>query len=173
MEWREAPPPLVEESQPSGLSGPYAHAPCWLKVSLSLKLRCRARAAASGVLFGPKIGQGWKLVKKVEISKVLRMGLPIEEVLADFRRVFLAYTTPTLTPCWSKVQKNMLICRKFTLRIELKGHCHMRMESSIVENLGGHQGGYSKLIGKPIAQISGKHEEDMLYFLNAFLVGHS
>ena len=25
--------PLLEESQPSGLSGPYAHAPCWLKSS--------------------------------------------------------------------------------------------------------------------------------------------
>ena len=47
--------PLVEESQPSGLSGPYAHAPCWLKVSLSLKLRCRAPQLPPAVLSGPKI----------------------------------------------------------------------------------------------------------------------
>ena len=40
-----APPlwtPLVEESQPSGLSSPHTHAPCWLKESFSLKLRCCA-----------------------------------------------------------------------------------------------------------------------------------
>ena len=61
--------PLVEESQPSGLSGPYAHAPCWLKVSLSLKLRCRAPQLPPAVLFGQKIGQGRKLVKKVNILK--------------------------------------------------------------------------------------------------------
>ena len=47
--------PLVEESQPSGLSGPYAHAPCRLKVSLSLKLRCRAPQLPPAVLSGPKI----------------------------------------------------------------------------------------------------------------------
>ena len=45
----------MEESQPSGLSGPYAHAPCWLKVSLSLKLRCRAPQLPPAVLSGPKI----------------------------------------------------------------------------------------------------------------------
>ena len=50
--------PLVEESQPSGLSGPYAHAPCWLKVSLSLKLRCCAPQLPPAVLSGPKFGQG-------------------------------------------------------------------------------------------------------------------
>ena len=58
--------PLVEESQPSGLSGPYAHGPCWLKVSLSLKLRCRAPQLPPAVLFGQKTGQGRKLIKKVE-----------------------------------------------------------------------------------------------------------
>ena len=34
---------LVEESHHSGLSSPYTHAPCWLKVSLSSKLRCCAQ----------------------------------------------------------------------------------------------------------------------------------
>ena len=72
----------MEESQPSGLSGPYAHAPCWLKVSLSLKLRCRAPQLPPAVLFGQKIGQGRKLVKKVNIWKVLSMGLPIVENLS-------------------------------------------------------------------------------------------
>ena len=85
VERREAPPPLVEESQPSGLSGPHAHAPCRLKVSLSLKLRCRAPQLPPAVLFGPKIGQGRKLVKKVKIWKVLRMGLPIVENLSGLQ----------------------------------------------------------------------------------------
>ena len=49
---REARPPLVEESQPSGLSGPHAHAPCRLKVSLSLKLRCRAPQLPPAALSG-------------------------------------------------------------------------------------------------------------------------
>ena len=53
MERREAPPPLVEESQPSGLSGPHAHAPCRLKVSLSLRLRCRAPQLPPAVFSGP------------------------------------------------------------------------------------------------------------------------
>ena len=92
----------MEESQPSGLSGPHAHAPCRLKVSLSLKLRCRALqlppAVFSGpggsaalvqvppaVFSGPKIGQGRKLVKKVKIWKVLRMGLPIVENLSGLQ----------------------------------------------------------------------------------------
>ena len=102
---RRPPPlssPLVEESQPSGLSGSYTHAPCWLKVSLSLKLRCRAPqlppAVFSGpggsaalvqvhpaAFSGPKIGQGRKLVKKVKIWKVLRMGLPIVENLSGLQ----------------------------------------------------------------------------------------
>ena len=82
---REAPPPLVEESQPSGLSGPYAHAPCWLKMSLSLKLRCRAPQLPPAVFSGPKIGQGRKLVKKVKIWKVLKMGLPIVENLSGLQ----------------------------------------------------------------------------------------
>ena len=82
---REAPPPLVEESQPSGLSGPYAHAPCRLKVSLSLKLRCRAPQLPPAVFSGPKIGQGGKLVKKDKIWKVLRMGLPIVENLSGLQ----------------------------------------------------------------------------------------
>ena len=77
--------PLVEESQPSGLSGPYAHAPCRLKVSLSLKLRCRAPQLPPAVFSGPKIGQGRKLVKKVKIWKVLRMGLPIVENLSGLQ----------------------------------------------------------------------------------------
>ena len=85
VERREAPPPLVEESQPSGLSGPYTHAPCWLKVSLSLKLRCCAPQLPPAVLFGQKIGQGRKLVKKVKIWKVLRMGLPIVENLSGLQ----------------------------------------------------------------------------------------
>ena len=85
VERREAPPPLVEESQPSGLSGPHAHAPCWLKVSLSLKLRCRAPQLPPAVFSGPKIGQGGKLVKKVKIWKVLRMGLPIVENLSGLQ----------------------------------------------------------------------------------------
>ena len=69
VERREAPPPLVEESQPSGLSGPYTHAPCWLKVSFSLKLRCCAPQLPPAVLFGRKIGQGRKWVRKVNILK--------------------------------------------------------------------------------------------------------
>ena len=95
-------PIIGNRFRPSGLSGPYAHAPCWLKVSLSLKLRCRAPqlppAVFSGpggsaalvqvppaVFSGPKIGQGRKLVKKVKIWKVLRMGLPIVENLSGLQ----------------------------------------------------------------------------------------
>ena len=85
VERREAPPPLVEESQPSGLSGPHAHAPCRLKVSLSLKLRCLAPQLPPAFFSGPKIGQGRKLVKKVKIWKVLRMGLPIVENLSGLQ----------------------------------------------------------------------------------------
>ena len=77
--------PLVEESQPSGLSGPYTHAPCWLKVSLSLKLRCRAPQLSPAVLSGQKNGQGRKFVKKIKIWKVLRMGLPIVENLSGLQ----------------------------------------------------------------------------------------
>ena len=56
--------PLVEESQPSGLSGPYAHAPCWLKVSLSLKLRCRAPQLPPAALFGQKNWSRSEVVQK-------------------------------------------------------------------------------------------------------------
>ena len=56
-----------------------------LKVSLSLKLRCRAPQLPPAVLFGQKIGQGRKLVKKVKIWKVLRMGLPIVENLSGLQ----------------------------------------------------------------------------------------
>ena len=80
--------PLVEESQPSGLSGPHAHAPCRLKVSLSLKLRCRAPQLPPAVLLGQKIGQGRKLVKKIEILKVLRMGLSIVENISGIQVSF-------------------------------------------------------------------------------------
>ena len=45
---------LLEESQPSGLSGPYTYAPCWQKLSFSLKLKCCAPSAASGSFFRPK-----------------------------------------------------------------------------------------------------------------------
>ena len=82
---REAPPPLVEESQPSGLSGAYAHAPCWLKEPLSSKLRCCAPQLPPAVFSGPKNGQGRKLVKKIKIWKVLRMGLPIVENLSGLQ----------------------------------------------------------------------------------------
>ena len=69
----------------SGLSGPHAHAPCRLKVSLSLKLRCRAPQLPPAALSGQKISQGRKLVKKVKIWKVLRMGLPIVENLSGLQ----------------------------------------------------------------------------------------
>ena len=49
---------LVQESQPSGLSGPYTHAPCWLKASLSLKLRCRAPQLPPAFFSGQKMGLG-------------------------------------------------------------------------------------------------------------------
>ena len=67
--------PLVEESQPSGLSGPYAHAPCWLKVSLSLELRCRAPQLPPAVLSGPKSGQGRNFVKKSQNLEGSQNGL--------------------------------------------------------------------------------------------------
>ena len=47
--------PLVEESQPSGLSGPCIHAPCWLKVSFFLKTKVLCPAAASGRFVRPQI----------------------------------------------------------------------------------------------------------------------
>ena len=90
MEQREAPSPLVEESQPSGLSGPYTQAPCRLKVSFSLKLRCCAPQLPPAVLFGQKIGQGRKLVKKVNILKVLRTGLPTVENLNGLQESILS-----------------------------------------------------------------------------------
>ena len=97
VERREAPPPLVEESQPSGLSGPHAHAPCRLKVSSSLKLRCRAPQLPPAVFSGPKIGQGRKLVRKVKIWKVLRMGLPIVENLSGLQEsIFSLSRSPQL-----------------------------------------------------------------------------
>ena len=73
--------PLVEESQPSGLSGPCTHAQCWLKVSLSLKLRCCAPQLPPAFFSGQTVVQGRKFVKK-EVLKVLRMGLPIVENLS-------------------------------------------------------------------------------------------
>ena len=97
--------PLVEESQPSGLSGPHAHAPCRLKVSLSSKLRCRAPQLPPAVLFGQKIGQGRKLVKKVKIWKVLRMGLPIVEILSGLQEsIFSLFRGPQL----NSRKKNMV-----------------------------------------------------------------
>ena len=60
--------PLVEESQPSGFSGPYTHAPCWLKASLSLKPRCCAAQLPPAVCSRQTIGQGWKLVKKIHFE---------------------------------------------------------------------------------------------------------
>ena len=50
---------------------------CWLKVSLSLKLRCRAPQQPPVALSGQNISQGRKLVKKVKIWKVLRMEFSI------------------------------------------------------------------------------------------------
>ena len=98
--------PLVEESQPSGLSGPHAHAPCRLKVSLSLKLRCRAPQLPPAVFSGPKIGQGGKLVKKVKIWKVLRMGLPIVENLSGLcGNMFGLFIKPQLHS-----GKNLKVC---------------------------------------------------------------
>ena len=87
----------MEESQPSGLSGPHAHAPWWLKVSLSLKLRCLAPQLPPAVLSGPKIGQGRKLVRKDKIWKVLRMGLPIVENLSGLQEsIFSLSRSPQL-----------------------------------------------------------------------------
>ena len=111
VERREAPPPLVEESQPSGLSGPYTHAPCWLKVSLSLKLRCRAPQLPPAVLFGQKIGQGRKLVKKIKIWKVLRMGLPIVENLSGLQESIFSLSRRPPPPFWSKIQKLINLSR--------------------------------------------------------------
>ena len=54
----------------------------WLKVSLSLKLKCRAPQLPPAVLFGQKVGQDRKLVKKVKLWKVLRICLPIVENLS-------------------------------------------------------------------------------------------
>ena len=97
VERREAPPPLVEESLPSGLSGPYAHVPCWLKVSLSLKLRCRAPQLPPAALSSPKSGQGRNFAKKVKIRKVLRMGLPIVENLSRLQEsIFSLFGSPQL-----------------------------------------------------------------------------
>ena len=64
---------------------PYTHPPCRPKVSFSLKLRCCAPQLPPAGLFGQKIGQGQKLVKKVKIWKVLRMGLPIVENLSGLQ----------------------------------------------------------------------------------------
>ena len=51
----------VEESQPSGLSGPYAHAPCWLKVSFSLKLRSCAPQLPPEFFSDPQISFSFKM----------------------------------------------------------------------------------------------------------------
>ena len=49
------------------------------------------------VLFGQKIGQGRKLVKKVKIWKVLRMGLPIVENLSGLQEsIFSLSRSPQL-----------------------------------------------------------------------------
>ena len=48
-------------------------------------------------LIWSKVGQGLNLVKKVEISKVLRMGLPIEENLSGLcGNVFSLFRRPQL-----------------------------------------------------------------------------
>ena len=72
----------------SGVSGPYTHAPCWLEASVSLKLRCCVPQLASS--FGPKIGQGRKLVKKVKEMKALRMGLPAVENLSGLQEIIFS-----------------------------------------------------------------------------------
>ena len=44
-----------------------------------------------------KNGQGWKMVKKVEIWKVLRMGLPIVENLSGLQEsIFSVFRRPQL-----------------------------------------------------------------------------
>ena len=48
-------------------------------------------AAASGGFVRPKILSRSDVGQKIKMLKDLRMGLPIVEILADFRRVFLAY----------------------------------------------------------------------------------
>ena len=89
--------PLVEESQPSGLSSPYTHAPCWLKVSLSSKLRRRPPQLPPAVLFGQKLGQGWKFVKTCPILKVLRKGFSIVENLSGLcGNIFSLFRKPQL-----------------------------------------------------------------------------
>ena len=58
--------PLVEESQPSGLSSPYTHAPCWLKVYFSLKQRCCAPQLPPAFLSGQKMDL---VLKKLNIKR--------------------------------------------------------------------------------------------------------
>ena len=95
VERREAPPPLAEEPQPSGLSCPYTHAPCWLKLSFYLRLRCCAPQLPPAVLFGPQTVQARKLVKNIKVLKVLRMGLPIVENLSGLQgSVFSLFRSP-------------------------------------------------------------------------------
>ena len=76
------------------------------------------------ILLGQKIGQGRKLVKKVKIWKVLRMGLPIVENLSGLQEsIFSLSRRPQLH--FGQKSENLQISRKFTARIELNGHYHM------------------------------------------------
>ena len=69
--------PLVEESQPSRLSGPYTHATCWLKMSFPLKLKCCAPQLPLVVLFGQKMGPG---LKKLNSSQ-LKCNFPLNMLI--------------------------------------------------------------------------------------------
>ena len=98
MERREAPPPLVEESLPSGLSGPYAHAPCWLKVSLSSKLVWCAPQLPPRLCPAQNLAKvGFFFLTKKKKWKVLRMGLPIMENLSGLQEsIFNLFRSPQL-----------------------------------------------------------------------------
>ena len=65
------------------------------------------------VFSGPKIGQGRKLVKKVKIWKVLRMGLPIVENLSGLQEsIFNLSRSPQLH--FGEKSKNLSYFIKFT-----------------------------------------------------------
>ena len=82
---------------------PYTQAPCWLKVSLSLKLRCRAPQLPPAALSGPKSGQGRNFVKKIKIWKVLRTGLPIVENLIGLNGNVFSLLGTRLNSCKRKM----------------------------------------------------------------------
>jgi len=76
----------MEESQPSGASGPYTHATCSLKISFSLEPRFVPRSRLR-LFFSAKNGQG----QNVESSQNQLAYICLQwKILVDFAKVCLA-----------------------------------------------------------------------------------